>query len=321
MLSNRTGRDADQEVRNINFFAQHGVLPANTSTRFFTGVDYVFLRQGRVDVPSTCNTQDNVRSVIVPPGPCDLCAHARVLEHLGVAGPGAVSTQYSQVIMLNSGTRGPFNDASPDGAVWVDVASAAGSRKWAPHTVSSVLFSLERVPHPQSYFLSVPRFAFGVIFAVFNGTCRSATKLQCIASGEIQIAHFLFGHGIAVYSLAQRRLLHNFTEVAVMASEVIRAPVELHLQPKQEQVTAYMAAMKRQRTRFLNPTMMWTDPCAAVFVKFGGDVWERGKISAEVLRAVQRLTDFQNDKSPKLGPRSPVENALSCMTRQLFVND
>jgi hypothetical protein len=279
--------DAMIEWDNLNFFLRHAVLPNNVSTAYFDAVDYIFI-QLRPDARRVkeCSHHGNVRTVIVPKGPCDLCAHARVVKFYGLAASGA----YSQLILLNSGVRGPFVEvaAAGDGGSavgsWVDIVSGAGGASWAGDTVTAPLISFEQLPHPQSYFLSVPRRAIPVIAGLFDRTCKE-DKNHCIGLGEVQIGATLFEHGMSIYSLGGHIAVHNYSQASRIVSGMTGLTPVLPPSAGKAEYQQWVDGV-----RFQNPTWHWSDPCRAVFVKFGGVAWRSRAVPTTVIRAIRQLT-------------------------------
>jgi hypothetical protein len=313
------------EWDNFDFFLRHAVFRANVSTTLFDGVDYVFIRLGGggANASAVCSAAGNVRTVLVPAGPCDLCAHARALKLLGVtAAPGPPA--YSHVVMLNSGVRGPFFTASAaaDGAeaTWLDVAAAAGTARWQARTVAAPLIGFQFLPHPQTYFLSVPAAALATLAPLFARTC-GGTKDACIREGEVQVGHFLFETGFAVHSFGQRYTLRGLRDAArvlgplvgrgaamppaggdVAADTSMWAHLKALLQHAPAPATAGERAARRASAEVhlynvwsrdihhSNPATEWTDPCRNLFVKLGGVAWRERFIRPDVIAAVRRLT-------------------------------
>jgi hypothetical protein len=266
------------EWDNFNYFVNSGVRFGieESETEMFDGVDYVFFRihPNVTETPVVCEQRENVRLIWIPPAPCDLCGHAMVLEFLGFTQDPSRRAQfralYKSVILLNSGTRGPFQ--APYSSHWIDVVSMAGestrpvaaSSQNSFRVISSTLFSWSIAPHPQSYFLVVPSSLLTQIFELFRRTCQSDFG-GCINDGEVQIGKTVLNAGGSIYVQA-----YNVT---------IRSDGDV---------------VKYRQSHFdrwaPNPTLKFWHPCRAVFLKYGGNVWRTGQLPRELKFAVERLT-------------------------------
>jgi hypothetical protein len=278
--------DAMIEWDNFNFFMHNGLFAAGFKTGFFDGVDYIFIKTRAGTDPDDvrfCFVDHNIRTVLVPPGPCDLCAYARVLAALEAPGGDADTSvlQYSHFVLINSGARGPF--MAPNEGPWIDVVAAAGTRQYQARTVSAALISHEKAFHPQSYFVSLPAAAMALAQREFLKTCHHPDdKGYCIDFGETAMGGLYLRHGFSVYSFGQGLRFKNLTDVEDWTDG---DPSVLTV----------------------NPTMRWSDPCASIFTKFGGLVWRLRLFPVATLRAVRMLTMSQR----------PTEGVTS-ETMQLF---
>ena len=171
-------RDSDMaEFTNLHFFLDYGVFGPTERTELFEGVDYVFHRMSKdVQQATLVRSKDNVRLVYVPVGPCDLCAHARVLHMLFGANPAhSWKTPYSYFVLMNAGTRGPFQHAADPH--WIDVVAMSGRSRVGDlqheQLVTSVFLCGMHGHHPQSYMLGFTAPVLAVSAGRFSEGCKA----------------------------------------------------------------------------------------------------------------------------------------------------
>jgi hypothetical protein len=200
---------------------------------------------------------------------------------------GAFTERYSQIVMLNSGVRGPFI-SNARGASWLDVVASGGGGggAWAPDTVTAAMASFELRAHPQSYFLSVPGPALRLVMDLFEATCYH-DKGWCIENGETAVAELCFNHSLKVHSMGQNMTWASFHDVAADA-ERTGGFEKMPVLAGQTLGNSYMAWAKK--FGHWNPTREWSNPCDALFVKFGGIVWAIELIRPSLVRAVRGLS-------------------------------
>jgi hypothetical protein len=258
--------DAMLEWDNFGFFLRNGVIAPGQRTALFAGVDYVFVKFKKdIAAPVVCAERENVRTVLVPNDGCHLCAHAAVLNLLNLTVGGNSTRAYAHVVFLTSGVRGPF--AAPSSVGWIDAVAMAGTAGYARETVTTLLFSFGDRFGAQSYFASMPVAAVRAAHASYEETC-GRSKQRCVSASESGFAELLFRNNFSMHSLGQ-----NVT-VASSAN-----------------VTAYLS--EHPTVRDVNPATVWTDPCDAVFVRFGGREWRDHLVPKSVMRAVRLLSMWQ----------------------------
>ena len=332
------------EWGNFGFFWEFGVLADGQETELFDGVDYVFYRisKSNTDV-EMCSEHGNVKFLWVPPGPCDLCGHARVLRFLGYDNEtsGIDSWPYKSVVFMNSGVRGPF--LHKKSSSWVDLVSVGrtddmtfatevedGFGEGGPRTpngrqqsfdltdftrfrtVWAVSLNLGGVggdshsslnlkPHAQSYFLVIPAGILAEYYARFDASCGrglvgfvfssikdisarfeemviTKRKEGCIEKAEIRTLSIALENNFDVYFSLLQTSIYNASGVDAWE----RLSQQRHLP-----ISTF------------NPTVVYNDPCKALFVKFGGDVMKEGSLPKKTMKAVNRLTSyFRSGKAP-----------------------
>uniref|UniRef100_A0A7S0VL25 Uncharacterized protein n=1 Tax=Hemiselmis tepida TaxID=464990 RepID=A0A7S0VL25_9CRYP len=260
-----------QNFGNLRHFVRNGVYESGFSSSLHTGVDFYFVSIAagltKVELLAIAEGGQHVL-LLVPPGPCDLCAHSHALRYIGL---DKVTCTYRTVVMLNSGVRGPF--LSGKSSHWIDVVTAAGREEFPGAScpdpavsnlrVFSVAVSWERQMHSQSYFSAYPREAVKVVTKLYGDSC-SKKKKGCAFQGEVMTLSMLLEKNITTYSSSQ-----GFVVESQDRAREYRKNHELH--PK-------------------NPTLGYIDPCDSVFIKAGGLVFRAGLIPKQVLWRASNLS-------------------------------
>ncbi|CUG88328.1 membrane-associated protein, putative [Bodo saltans] len=250
MLQTKYVRDMAVELNSFDFFMNVGVFGEHESTEMFEGVDYVFTRMmpphlGKVSAPTIIAEKGNIKLMWVPEGPCDLCAHGRVIAYLG--GVDAVKANYSFIALLNGGSRGPFQAAND--AAWIDVMAVGGQATWSeatPPIMVGPTVSSQGSVHVQTYCIGLHTARLTQYFPFLTQCDNSAAgKARCINGGEIPAGIEWLRGGGWIHSLS--------------ANDTLRTPDD-----------AAALAQARQKIKFLEPTHAHLDLCSALFAKFGG---------------------------------------------------
>ncbi|CUG91555.1 membrane-associated protein, putative [Bodo saltans] len=250
MLQTKDVRDMSVEMQNFNYFMNFGVFGEHERTEMFEGVDYVFTRMmprhlGKVAAPTVIAEKGNIKLMWVPQGPCDLCAHGRVIAHLG--GVDAVRAKYSFIALLNGGARGPFQAAND--AAWIDVMAIGGQATWSeatPPIMVGPTVSTQMSVHVQTYCIGLHSAHLAQYYLRLTN-CSDATdgKFLCIRHGEVPAGIEWLRGGGWIHTLA--------------ANVTLRSPVDVER----------LAGARRQRG-FFEPGHEYYDLCSALFAKFGG---------------------------------------------------
>ncbi|CUG91880.1 membrane-associated protein, putative [Bodo saltans] len=250
MLQTKKVYDMAVELNNFDLFMNVGVFAEHESTEMFERVDYVFTRMmpphlGKVSVPTIIAEKGNIKLMWVPSGPCDLCAHGRVIAHLG--GVDAVKAKYSFLALLNGGARGPFQAAGD--AEWIDVMAVGGQATWSsatPPIMVGPTVSSQVSVHIQTYCIGLHTVRLTEYYPFLTQCNNSgAGKAMCIDFGEIPAGIEWLQGGGWIHSLS--------------ANDTLRTPDD-----------AAALAEARRRIDFVAPTHAHYDLCSALFAKFGG---------------------------------------------------
>ncbi|CUG91879.1 membrane-associated protein, putative [Bodo saltans] len=250
MLQTKNVRNMAVELHNFDFFMNVGVFGEHESTEMFDGVDYVFTRMmprylGKVSVPTIIAEDGNIKLMWVPSGPCDLCAHGRVIAHLG--GVEAVKANYSFIALLNGGSRGPFQAAGD--AEWIDVMAVGGQATWSsatPPIMVGPTVSTQHSVHVQTYCIGLHTARLAEYYPFLTQCNNSAEgKEMCIHGGEVPAGIEWLRGGGWIHSLST-----NETFRTVDDAEALVATIE--------------------RIGFVEPGHAHYDLCSALFAKFGG---------------------------------------------------
>lgn len=270
LTNNEDDFSAQVEWDNFAALVKGALLGEGESTQLFRSVDFVFTKLNvNVKEVTRCARFKNMQLLWVPPGPCDLCAHAQALQFVD-------AEFFDQLILMNSGVRGPF--VAPHGAHWLDAVSIAGRSKISnspsssdfPSVVASPQLSWQNAFHPQSYLLSVPqRVAKEVLIPLWMKTCSNG-KFACTIDGECAMGNHFLSRGIHVHSLGR-----NFTVTSMAEGQPGGIYHRLYRVPDMP-----------------NPTLWPQDPCASIFVKLGGDVWRSQLIDRPTIQRIQQLTKY-----------------------------
>lgn len=181
-----------------------------------------------------------------PAGPCDLCAHGRVITHLG--GVDAVNANYSFIALLNGGARGPLQAAKD--AAWIDVLAIGGQATWSeattPPIMAAPIVSTQRSVHIQSYCIGIHTALLAEYYPCLTQCSSSADgKGMGIRGGEIAGGKAWLQGGGWIHALGSNVTLRNQTEAEALAT------------------------MHRNNS-IVEPMHHYIDLCAALFPKFGG---------------------------------------------------
>lgn len=254
MLHTRpNAHDMQPEMWNFDYFSRFGVFGANESTQLFSSVDYIFTRMRSprpVDRVTVCSERENIRLVWVPDGPCDLCAHHRVIEYLG--GVEAVIQQYRYVVYMNAGTRGPFQHR--DAPAWIDVMAVGEETEWSEKTTPTAtgptvstdhMFRPPIGVHVQGFMVGVTATLLRVVDPTLN-RC-TADKGNCIIGGETAMGTAVINAGGWLRSMQRNITMHNNNDVQTFRGmQTANAPM------------------------IGDPSITTMDVCMAMFVKHGG---------------------------------------------------
>jgi hypothetical protein len=256
MMHLYTGDEAAREAGNLDHFLRYGLIDEGVSTQLFDGVDFVFSRLvPDITEITMCYERGNVKVLLVPQVPCDLCAHAMVLTYLGYDETvrNATSWPYKSVVMMNSGVRGPF--LGRGSSSWIDVVSMAGQPSRSLYefdesaklfrTMSVLMLSIQVQFHAQSYFVVVPFSMLAQTFETFSISCVGE-KGGCIVFSEIR----------TLVSVKTRNFRAFATGYNVTVTRENFATVE-------ESLTDYFTVVVRRTTsRMLNPVnSLYIDTC------------------------------------------------------------
>ncbi|CUG88412.1 ankyrin repeat protein, putative, partial [Bodo saltans] len=250
MLQTKNIREMNVEMQNFNYFMNVGVFGEHERTEMFEGVDYIFTRMmprhlGKVAVPTIIAEKGNIKLMWVPPGPCDLCAHGRVITHLG--GVDAVKANYSFIVLLNGGARGPFQAAND--ATWIDVMAIGGQATWSESTPPIMVgpsVSTQFSVHVQTHTIALHTRHLAQYFP-FLTQCSNASngKAMCIRGGEVPAGIAWLRGGGWIHGL--------------LANVTLRSPAD-----------ADALAQTHKETNIVEPMKEHYDLCSALFTKFGG---------------------------------------------------
>lgn len=297
MLHTNNPKTVVHEMENFHFFLQHGVLDSRTSTGLFEGVDYVFVRgkPATTGVPpevkwddaktESCAREENISFLWISNLGSDLCAFAKLFDE-AMGGIGVISSRYSYVVLMNAGARGPF--VSKTDTFWIDTFAAGGKQNITHSSdlsVSGPTISSEISIHVQSYTIGVPTTnnAFQLLHEALQICRTNPTKPQIIIEVEVALGLRLLDAGVPLFSLSRRHLVTDRKDAEEYATQLMN----------------WTSSQTNKRSRGgnyvqqLNPTFHDVNPCAAVFVKYGGMVLAVGGLPDVVSRRVEQLTMLQ----------------------------
>ncbi|CUE89917.1 membrane-associated protein, putative [Bodo saltans] len=250
MLQTKGARDMNVEMHSFDIFMNSGVFGEHESTEMFEGVDYIFTRMrprhlGKVLAPTIIAEKGNIKLMWVPAGPCDLCAHGRVITHLG--GVDAVKANYSFIALLNGGARGPFQAAND--APWIDVMAIGGQATWSeatPPIMVGPTVSTQVSVHIQTYCIGIHSALLAEYYPCLTQCSNSADgKGMCIRGGEIAGGKAWMRGGGWIHALGSNVTLRSPADVEALA--------KIH-----------------RESNVVEPMHHHFDLCAALFPKFGG---------------------------------------------------
>jgi hypothetical protein len=261
--SGKTGKDYAQEWSNLHYFMRHGV---NISL-----ADYIFIipdpaveawPEHFVNVTSPNNGKLVIRFISLGHAvPCDLCAHAIVLRT--IVGLDSITREYSTVVTMNSGVRGPFPARS--GGNWL-AYMRRNTFERTPRMAVGLTISWEVRCHIQSYFLAIPSCVAPAIADLWWKTCAVKNMWDCTVVGELTDLRFLNSLGVSVYSTSQ-----NIT-ISSLGDAVAHTPSKASWWTRD----------------YPNPNFLPINSTMAIFIKFGGGVYRGGWIPPSVFRDMQR---------------------------------
>ncbi|CUG88379.1 GPI-anchored surface protein, putative [Bodo saltans] len=255
------------EMSNFQYFINYAIFGDGQPTEVFRHVDYVFTRAAGVEAPVVVAEEGNVKLMWVPHGPCDLCAHGRVIAHLG--GAEAVKSAYSFIVFMNAGSRGPFQaEHEPH---WIDAMAVGGEGNWTEKDTPPIMVgpsvSSQISVHVQSHVIGLHTARLGE-YARFLSQCANDKegKEKCIHLGEVAAgAEWLRGRGW-IYGLAEGITLRSVIDAETLTR------------------------MHRDR-HIVEPLMEHYDVCSAIFSKLGGTFTHR--VRSRTAAHVSQLTVYQ----------------------------
>ena len=305
--------ESTTEWSNIDFFLSMGYIPEGVQTELFEGVDFIFYRiKNDVEKVELCSKQGNVYFYFVPPCRCDLCAHGRILHHIGYNPDGTSTAEYlksegeggfpyKQVVMLNSGVRGPIQH--PDSGYWIDNAAMAGEdsrpqwlqddllQHWTTVAGTKMntgpAFRQTAFPlHLQSYYVVVPISSLPVYYRIFlKGGCDGKApyddvpaKFGCIVHGEILTSSEFIDPTKNRLVKPRLPLKHNNNDST--QSGVEEAPHNYRVYSFGRRAMFELkdskdaAAENRWWAAHGGHLGEYVDPCLGMFVKFGGEIFK-----------------------------------------------
>jgi hypothetical protein len=278
--------DMQQEMWNLNHFVRFGIYGANESTAMFERVDYIFTRMrpnaSRVTSVQLCGQASNIRMFWVPDGPCDLCAHGRVIEFLG--GHEKVKRAYNFLLMTNAGSRGPLQHQ--DAPQWLDVFAMGGQTSWTEKTPPMMVGpSIKPYPiHVESHVIGISTRLLAQHMQFLTVHCNG-TKLHCITKGEHRAGPSWLSSGGWLHSLSRNVTIRNHTREA----------------------TPYRQLNSKYRVR--QPLREFYDVCAALFAKHGGSFMNSTMLKERTAAHTAQLTMHQSPKR-QLGGGDVFRNLL-----------
>lgn len=259
--SGKTGKDYAQEWSNLHYFMRHGVDVSLA--------DYIFIipdpaveawPEHFVNV-TLLDKRPVIRFISLGHAvPCDLCAHAVVLRT--IVGLESITREYSMVVTMNSGVRGPFPARRNH---WLAYMRQHTFEK-TPRMAVGLAISWELQCHVQSYFLAIPSCVAPAIADLWWKTCAVKSMWDCTLVGELTDLRFLNSLGVSVYSTSQNITISSFSD------SVAHTP---------SKVSWWARDYPNPNTLPINSTM-------AMFIKFGGGVYREGWIPSSVFRDMQR---------------------------------
>ncbi|CUG92174.1 membrane-associated protein, putative [Bodo saltans] len=255
MLQTKNVRNMAVELHSFDFFMNVGVFAEHESTEMFDGVDYVFTRMmpphlGKVAAPTIIAKKGNIKLMWVPSGPCDLCAHGRVITYLG--GVDAVKANYSFIALLNGGSRGPFQAAND--AAWIDVMAVGGQATWSaatPPIMVGPTVNTRHSVHVQTFCIGLHTVRLSEYYPFLTHCNNSAEgKEMCILGGEVPAGIDWLRGGGWIHSLSTNETLRTVDDAEALVQT-------------------------RKRLGFAEPGHRHYDLCSALFAKFGGTFTNR----------------------------------------------
>ncbi|CUG87597.1 membrane-associated protein, putative [Bodo saltans] len=278
--------DVQQEMWNLNHFIRFGVYGAHESTAMFERVDYVFTRMrpsaSAVTSVQLCGQKANIKMMWVPDGPCDLCAHGRVIDLLG--GAEKVMKKYQFLLMSNAGSRGPLQHQ--DAPQWIDIFAMGGQTSWTEHTPPLMVGpSIKPYPiHAESHVIGISTKLLLKHMHFLRVHCKG-TKLQCITNGEHRAGPAWMLNGGWIHGLSRNITIRNHT---------------LEAKPYQ---------LLNNKYKVRQPLREFYDVCAAMFAKHGGSFMNSTMLKDRTAAHTAQLTMHQSPQR-QLGGGDTFRNLL-----------
>ncbi|KAJ9465035.1 hypothetical protein DIPPA_20800 [Diplonema papillatum] len=257
----------EQCSRNFDLFLRAGIVAAPAHVDFRVNVI------GSSETPPALAgldlLQHRVEVVPVPLAPTDLCVQGDVArQFFGEQGDG--KGPYRRFFFINCSARGPFAAA---GESWLAKFEAALSEPGL-HLAGPVINCWQRKPHVQSW----AWFADGAAAALMAQHCRcNGTRNEQISACELGISGRLLAGGNGIASLQPSYAGLDWTDSRNANCNGGKSPV---------------GCSKSDPAKSL--ACVGADPCAEVFVKYGGTNLDLGFISRPLHERVQRLDSADN---------------------------
>lgn len=285
--------DMQQEMWNLHHFVRYGVFGEEESTAMFDRVDYIFTRMkpngSSVPKATLCAQEGNMKFFWVPDGPCDLCAHGRIIEYLG--GAAKVMKEYGFLVLTNAGSRGPLQ--SEDAPHWIDVLAMGGQSELTERT-PPLMVGPSIKPHP----IHVESHAVGLNTRLLKEHMHflkvhcNGTKLRCILHGEHRAGPAWLKNGGWLHGLSRNVTIHNATEGK-----------------------PYQELNKKYQVR--QPLREYYDVCAAMFAKHGGSFTNSTMLKETTAAHTAQLTFHQSPRRQLRGGETFRKLMSRCNVLQL----
>lgn len=257
-------------LENVNEFIARGV-------RDDPRIQFVFSLIGDTNVPESLSKAAHKYSNVIYSRalnhPVDLYAHGNTMQKF------LAETQANYFICLNCGARGPYfsiNESSsfrtiPD-TDWTKLFTSKLN-----NVVKSVgaTISCEVTPHVQSYAIAFDRIGANIVLPIWSPS-ETQDKLEIIRVSEVGISTAILNKGFNIASMESRHRGRDFRAPDLVCDPEYNELGNSQLtNPTRCDMTLSFTGKKELHT----PGCRGIEPCEAVFVKYGGEVYAKNLIA------------------------------------------
>jgi len=211
--------DPARELDSLVHLARHGLYSPSEPTQLFHHVDFAFHRAdpvgGALRSSTTAALQKNLRLVWTPAVPCDLCAHAAVIDDV-FGGAERVRATYRYIVLMDVHARVPQRRVG--GLSWIDLVALGGEESLLRGVESRPLVasSLTAAGETSPSVVGVPAWAAVDVLSETRRLCseldmaslwrlRSAPRMRCPKRAAAAMLHGFEQRGLRVQPLNHER--------------------------------------------------------------------------------------------------------------------